>query len=80
MPSTAILFEIQKLYGVSDRLESLAENIPSSQKHSSPFREAFATRQLCWKCWSLRKWRGSPDCSQQMPDLCIAVWELGLWN
>jgi hypothetical protein len=28
MPSTAILYEIQKLYGVSDRLESLAEQHP----------------------------------------------------
>jgi hypothetical protein len=28
MPSTAILYEIQKLYGVSDRLESLAEEHP----------------------------------------------------
>ena len=28
MPSTAILYEIQKLYSVSDRLESLAEQHP----------------------------------------------------
>jgi predicted AAA+ superfamily ATPase len=28
MPSTAILDEIQKLYGVSDRLDSLAEQHP----------------------------------------------------
>jgi hypothetical protein len=28
MPPTAILYEIQKLYGVSDRLESLAEQHP----------------------------------------------------
>jgi hypothetical protein len=28
MPSTAILYEIQKLYGVSDRLQSLAEQHP----------------------------------------------------
>jgi hypothetical protein len=28
MPSTAILYEIQKLYAVSDRLESLAEQHP----------------------------------------------------
>ena len=28
MPSTAILYEIQKLYDVSDRLESLAEQHP----------------------------------------------------
>ena len=25
MPSTAILYEVQRLYGVSDRLDSLAE-------------------------------------------------------
>ena len=28
MPATAILYEIQKLYGVSDRLESLSEQHP----------------------------------------------------
>ena len=28
MPATAILYEIQKLYGVSARLESLAEQHP----------------------------------------------------
>ena len=28
MPTTAILLEIQKLYGVSDRLDSLAEQHP----------------------------------------------------
>ena len=28
MPSTAILYEIQKLYGVSDRLDSLSEQHP----------------------------------------------------
>jgi len=28
MPSTAILYEIQKLYDVSDRLDSLAEQYP----------------------------------------------------
>jgi hypothetical protein len=28
MPSTAILYEIQKLYDVNDRLESLAEQYP----------------------------------------------------
>ena len=28
MPTTAILHEVQKLYGVSDRLESLAEQHP----------------------------------------------------
>ena len=28
MPSTAILYEIQKLYDVSDRLDSLAEQHP----------------------------------------------------
>ena len=29
MPPTAILYEIQKLYDVSDRLESLAETHPT---------------------------------------------------
>ena len=28
MPSTAILHEVQRLYGVSDRLDSLAEQHP----------------------------------------------------
>jgi hypothetical protein len=28
MPSTAILYEVQRLYGVSDRLDSLAEQHP----------------------------------------------------
>lgn len=28
MPSTAILREVQQLYGVSDRLDTLAENHP----------------------------------------------------
>ena len=28
MPSTAILHEVQRLYGVSDRLESVAEQHP----------------------------------------------------
>jgi len=28
MPGTAILLEVQKLYGVSDRLDSLAEQHP----------------------------------------------------
>jgi hypothetical protein len=28
MPATAVLYEIQKLYDVSDRLESLAEQHP----------------------------------------------------
>jgi hypothetical protein len=32
MPGTAILHEVQKLYGVSDRLDWLVGNIPSSQK------------------------------------------------
>jgi hypothetical protein len=45
MRPNAILHEIQQLYNVSDRLDSLAEQHPSSQKHSSPSREAFVTRQ-----------------------------------
>jgi hypothetical protein len=46
MPSAAILHEVQRLYGVSDRLTSLAEQHPLSQKSSSLSREAFVTRQL----------------------------------
>jgi hypothetical protein len=33
----------------------------ASQKYSSPSREVFVTRQLCWRCWSRGKWRRSPD-------------------
>ena len=43
-------------------------NILLFQKHSSPSRETFETRQLCWKCSWRRKW-GFPDRSQQTPDL-----------
>jgi len=44
-------------------------NIPSSQKHSSPFREAFVTLQLCWRCWWRREWDRFPHQTQRTPDL-----------
>jgi hypothetical protein len=37
---TAILHEVQQLYNVSNRLESLAEQHTPSQKHSSPSQDA----------------------------------------
>ena len=47
MHPSAILHEVQQLYNVSDRLDSLAEHHPQSQKHSSASREAFVTLPLC---------------------------------
>jgi hypothetical protein len=44
MPTTAILHEVQRLYGANVST-GWRTNIPSSQKHSSPSREAFATRR-----------------------------------
>jgi hypothetical protein len=54
MPTIAILHEVQKLYGVSDRLDSLAEQNPLVS-------EAIVTisgsvrNTATWKCWSRRK-------------------------
>jgi len=79
MNPSAILHEVQQLYNVSDRLDSLAEQHPSPQKHSSPYREVFVTRQHSWRWSSRQKWGCSPGWIQRMPDLFITVsiWALG---
>jgi hypothetical protein len=47
MHPIAILHEAQKLYGVSDRLDSLAEQHPLVSEVLTTISEAFATPQLC---------------------------------
>jgi len=62
MPPTAILYEIQKLYDVSDRLDSLSEQHP------------LVSEALISISGSVRrKWRSFPDYRQQMPDLRITI-------
>jgi hypothetical protein len=51
MHPNAILHEVQQLYNVSERSDSLAEQHPSFPKHSSPSWEMFATRPRCCRRW-----------------------------
>jgi hypothetical protein len=71
----AILHEVTQLYSVSDRLDSLAEQHPHVliSEHSSPSREAFETRQLCWRPRGDESGAFRTGASKRLT-LLIAVW------
>jgi hypothetical protein len=78
MHPSEILHEVQQLYNVSDRLDSLAEQNP--QRSEAVITISGRVRNAAivldgWRCWSRRKWRRSPDWIQPVPDLLIAVSE-----
>jgi hypothetical protein len=51
MLGTAILQEVQKLYSVSDRLDSLAEQHPLVSEALITISGAFVIPPLYWRCW-----------------------------
>jgi hypothetical protein len=50
MPPSASLREAQQLRKVSERLDTLANQHPSSQKRSSPSQDTCVTPPRCWRC------------------------------